>query len=215
LKKGAKPFSIKQRIKLSDLKRYVCLIKRNLNGECKKGENKMFPILETERLRLREITQDDAEGIFACFSNENVTRYYGQDTLENIEQAEKFIELFSKNYIEKKGIRWGIERKGTKGIIGTIGFNVWSPKHRRAEIGYEIHPHYWGKGYAFEAASKAISYGFEGMDLTRIGAVVFVENNGSNLLLDKIGFQREGILRSYMYQNGQAHDTYVYSLIKG
>jgi [ribosomal protein S5]-alanine N-acetyltransferase len=174
----------------------------------------MFPILETERLRLREITQDDAESIFTCFSNENVTRYYGIDTLENIEQAEKFIEHFSKNYIEKRGIRWGIERKGLKGIIGTIGYNVWSPKHRRAEIGYEIHPNYWGKGYAFEAASKVISYGFEDMDLTRIGAVVFIENNVSKRLLEKMGFQKEGILRGYMYQNDQAHDTYVYSLLK-
>lgn len=37
----------------------------------------MFPILETERLILRELTKEDAEGIFACFSNDNVTRYYG------------------------------------------------------------------------------------------------------------------------------------------
>jgi len=37
----------------------------------------MFPTLETERLILREITYDDAEGIFACFSNDNVTRFYG------------------------------------------------------------------------------------------------------------------------------------------
>lgn len=174
----------------------------------------MFPTLETERLRLKEITQDDAESIFACFSNENVTRYYGIDILENIEQAEKFIEHFSKNYIEKRGIRWGIERKGFKGIIGTIGFNVWSPKHRRAEIGYEIHPNYWGKGYAFEAASKVISYGFDSLDLTRIGAVVFIENNVSNRILEKMGFQKEGTLRGYMYQNGQAQDTYVYSLLK-
>ncbi len=96
----------------------------------------MFPTLETERLVLREISKDDAEGIFACFSNENVTRYYGQDNLENIEQAEAFVYFFANSYKEKRGIRWGIEIKGTQGIIGTIGFNAWSPKHKRAEIGY-------------------------------------------------------------------------------
>ena len=174
----------------------------------------MFPILETERLILREITKDDAEGIFACFSNENVTRFYGQDTLVNIQQAEQFVEFFSKSYAEKRGIRWGIERKGTKGIIGTVGFNAWSPKHKKAEIGYEINPEHWRKGYTSEAVSKIISYGFDSMDLNRIGAVVFIENEASNNLLSKLGFHKEGILREYMYQNGKAYDTFVYSLLK-
>ncbi|MEJ9233016.1 GNAT family N-acetyltransferase [Peribacillus butanolivorans] len=174
----------------------------------------MFPILETERLILREITKEDAEGIFACFSNENVTRYYGHETLESIEEAEKFVDFFSNNYNEKRGIRWGIEKKETKGIIGTLGFNAWLPKHKRAEIGYEIHPEQWGKGYASEAVSRVLTYGFDVMNLTRIGAVVFLNNEASNKLLTNIGFQKEGVLKKYMYQNGVAHDTYVYSLLK-
>lgn len=174
----------------------------------------MFPILETERLILREIRKDDAEGIFSCFSNDDVTRYYGQDNLNHLEQAEGLIDFFSKSYNEKRGIRWGIERRGTRGIIGTIGFNVWLPKHKRAEIGYEIHPDYWRKGYASEAVSKVIFYGFEVMELTRIGAVVFKENEASSNLLAQSGFQQEGILREYMYQNGRAYDTYIYSLLK-
>lgn len=174
----------------------------------------MFPTLETERLLLREISKDDAEGIFACFSNENVTKYYGQETLESIEQAESFVDFFANSYKEKRGIRWGIEIKGTQGIIGTIGFNAWSPKHRRAEIGYEIHPEQWRKGYTFEAVSKVVQYGFNEFALTRIGAVVFIDNEASSNLLTKVGFQKEGILRDYMYQNGKAYDTYVYSLLK-
>ncbi|KON85490.1 acetyltransferase [Sporosarcina globispora] len=174
----------------------------------------MFPILETDRLLLREINKEDAEGIFACFSNSDVTRFYGQETLESIEEAEKFVDFFSKNYNEKRGIRWGIERKDIKGIIGTIGFNAWIPKHKRAEIGYEMHPGHWRKGYTTEAVSKVISYGFEEMGLTRIGAVVFIENEASNKLLTKKGFEKEGILKGYMYQNGIAHDTFVYSLLK-
>ncbi|MYL32562.1 GNAT family N-acetyltransferase [Pontibacillus yanchengensis] len=174
----------------------------------------MFPRLETERLVLREITKDDAKGIFDCFSNEHVTRYYGQDTLENLEQAEAFVDFFSNSYKENKGIRWGIERKGTKGIIGTIGFNAWSPKHKRAEIGYEIHPEQWRRGYTSEAVLEVIQYGFDVLGLTRIGAVVFIENEASNNLLTKIGFRIEGVLRDYMYQDGRAYDTYVYSLLK-
>ncbi|MFT8322149.1 MAG: GNAT family protein [Bacillus sp. (in: firmicutes)] len=174
----------------------------------------MFPSIETERLVLRKLTKADAEGIFACFSNEEVIRYYGQQPLEMLEQAEGFVDFFTKNYHEKRGIRWGIEQKGKKGIIGTIGFHSWLPKHQRAEIGYELHPDYWRKGYAVEAITRIISYGFKEMDLTRIGAVVFLENKASNQLLAKLGFQQEGILREYMYQNGVAYDTNIYSLLK-
>ncbi|MCM3413711.1 GNAT family N-acetyltransferase [Metabacillus litoralis] len=174
----------------------------------------MFPTLWTDRLILREITKEDAKGIFACFSNENVTRFYGQETLERIEQAESFVDFFSNSYREKRGIRWGIERREAEGIIGTIGFNAWSPKHKRAEIGYEIHPSHWRKGYTAEALSTVISYGFEKLDLNRIGAVVFTENEASNKLLVKAGFQKEGVLKEYMYQGGKAYDTYVYSLLR-
>lgn len=173
----------------------------------------MFPILETERLILRELTLEDTRSIFHCFSHKEVTRYYGQEPFTEFKQAEKLITLFQKTSL-KKGIRWGIERKGTKGIIGTVGFNVWSSTHKRAEIGYEIHPDYWRKGYTLEAVTKVISYGFNDMGLTRIGAVVFKENEASNQLLMKIGFQQEGILRDYMYQNGEAYDTFIYSILK-
>ncbi|MEC0255865.1 GNAT family N-acetyltransferase [Paenibacillus lautus] len=174
----------------------------------------MFPILETKRLKLREIQHQDAGAIYSCFSNDEVTRYYGQDTLTTPEQAIHMVELFATNYAEKRGIRWGIERKDTQGLIGTIGYNVWSPRHKRAEIGYEIHPEFWGQGYAIEAASAVIAYGFQVLGLTRIGAVVFLENQASHALLTKLGFEAEGILRQYIYQNGVAHDTRVYSILK-
>jgi len=173
----------------------------------------MFPILETERLTLREITMDDADSIFSCFSNINVTRFYGQETLDKVEQAEELVSFFANSYKENRGIRWGIEIKGNQNIIGTIGFNALSPKHKRAEIGYEIHPDYWRMGYTLEAVSKIIQYGFDEFGLTRIGAVVFKDNEASNKLLKKAGFLKEGVLRDYMYQNGKAYDTNVYSTL--
>lgn len=62
----------------------------------------MIPILETERLILREIKKEDSENIFACFSNNDVTRYYGQQSFQNIEQAEQLVEFFSKNTTKKE-----------------------------------------------------------------------------------------------------------------
>ncbi|ANY71724.1 GNAT family N-acetyltransferase [Paenibacillus ihbetae] len=173
----------------------------------------MFPILETERLHLREITPDDAPAIFRCFSDQEVTRYYGQEAFTTLEQAEQLIDLFAKNRLERRGIRWGIELKDRKGLVGTIGFNAWAPKHKRAEIGYELHPDYWRQGYAREAASAVLSFGFQQLGLDRVGAVVFIDNKASHALLIRLGFEMEGVLRKYIHQNGKSYDTNVYSLI--
>jgi ribosomal-protein-alanine N-acetyltransferase len=174
----------------------------------------MFPLLETERLILRELVEDDAQDILNCFSNAEVLRYYGQKSLTSLDQVKQIIRIFSANYDEKRGIKWGIEQKETCSIIGTIGFQDWSIEHKRAEISYALFPEKWGNGYAKEAVNKVISYGFEELGLERIGAVVFVENNASNNLLTKLGFIKEGTLRKYMYQNDIPYDTNIYSLLK-
>lgn len=174
----------------------------------------MFPLLETKRLVLREITKEDAAAIYVNFSNPKVTQYYGQETLMHMEQAEQLVDFFTTSFKDKRGIRWGIERREVKGLIGTIGFNAWVPKHKRAEIGYEISEEHWRKGYTSEALHSVLSYGFDELNLTRIGAVVFKDNEASKQLLKKFGFEKEGILRDYMFQNGVPNDTYVYSKLK-
>lgn len=174
----------------------------------------MFPTLESERLLLREIHSTDVEAIYSIFSNEEVTKYYGLKTFDHIKQAEDLIEAFTTNFQSKRGLRWGIERKGTPGLIGTIGFNLWSPAHKRAEIGYDIHPDYWRTGYASEAIGKIVEYGFQEMALTRIGAIVFVENEASRQLLLKQGFEKEGTLKKYLYQNEQVYDVNVFAITK-
>lgn len=174
----------------------------------------MFPILHTERLVLRELTSSDGQALLACFSNPEVLRHYGQQPLTSLGQVQQIIRNFANNFAEKRGVKWGIVLKDHEGIIGTIGFQEWSIEHRRAEISYALLPEYWGNGYAQEAVKRAISYGFEEMDLVRIGAIVFKENEASNLLLQKIGFEQEGLLKKYMHQHNVPHDTYIYSLIK-
>ncbi|WP_353626312.1 GNAT family protein [Bacillus sp. JCM 19041] len=140
-------------------------------------------------------------------------RYYGQPPFEKEEQADELINHFNNIYTNRKGIRWGIELKSSKELIGTVGFHLWSPNHGRAEIGYELIPSYWNNGFVSEAINKVIEYGFIKMKLHRVGAVVFVENDASTKLLKKIGFEKEGMLRGYMFHNGTYNDTYIYSLI--
>ena len=173
----------------------------------------MFPALYTERLMLRELTEEDALAILICFSNPDVLRFYGQSPLANENQVKQIIRNFAINYENRRGIKWGIAVKGEAGIIGTIGFQEWSQEHKRADISYALVPEHWGKGYAIEAVSTVISYGFQELNLTRIGALVFTENVSSIKLLEKLGFEKEGVLKKFMYQDGVPYDTNIYSLV--
>ncbi|MDQ0198645.1 GNAT family N-acetyltransferase [Neobacillus ginsengisoli] len=173
-----------------------------------------FPILKTHRLKLIEITHQHVESLYEILSLEDVTRYYGTNRFMLQSEAMKLIDMFSKNYREKRGIRWGIVLKENQKFIGTLGLNSLQLGNKRAEIGYELHPQYWRKGYTSEAIKEVLTYSFEKLDLHRIGAIVYPENIASLKLLENIGFQEEGLLRDYMYQNNQSHDTYVLSLLK-
>ncbi|MFJ8413624.1 GNAT family N-acetyltransferase [Bacillus paramycoides] len=172
----------------------------------------MFPLLKTDRLILRELTEEDATGILHCFSNTEVLRYYGQKPLENVDQVKQIINNFKLSYNARNGIKWGIELKNKKGLIGTVGFHDWSSEHKRANISYAFFPEHWGNGYATEAVSEVISYGFRTLHLKRIGAIVFLENEASSKVLIKLGFEKEGVLKNYMYQENIPYDTNVYAI---
>jgi [ribosomal protein S5]-alanine N-acetyltransferase len=173
-----------------------------------------FPILETERLHLIDITQNHANCLFEILSLDEVTKYYGTDTFTSIEEAKKLIDMFQKNYYEKRSIRWGIILKENNKFIGTVGLNGLQLKNKKAEIVYEIHPSYWRKSYTTEAIREVLRYSYVELKLNRIGAVVYLENEASSKLLEKLGFSKEGVLRDYLYHNDQFHTTYMFSLLK-
>ncbi|MCM2533389.1 GNAT family N-acetyltransferase [Neobacillus pocheonensis] len=173
-----------------------------------------FPFLKTNRLKLIEITHQHVESIFEILSLNEVTRYYGTNPFMLQSEATNLIDMFGKNFREKRGIRWGMVLKENQKLIGTLGLNGLQLGNKRAEIGYEIHPLYWRNGLTSEAVKEVLRYSFEELDLHRMGAIVYPENIASLNLLEKIGFAKEGLLRGYMHQNNQFHDTYVLSLLK-
>jgi [ribosomal protein S5]-alanine N-acetyltransferase len=173
-----------------------------------------FPILETKRLKLIEITHQQVDYLYEILSLEEVTRYYGTNRFTLPVEASRLIDMFHKNLLDKRGIRWGIKVKENQKIIGTVGLNGLQLKNKRAEIGYELHPDYWRMGLSSEAIKEVIRFSFTQLDLYRIGAVVYPENEASINLLLNLSFTKEGLLRGYINQNEQFHDTYVLSLLK-
>ncbi|MBM7837807.1 ribosomal-protein-alanine N-acetyltransferase [Alkalihalobacillus xiaoxiensis] len=173
-----------------------------------------FPQLETDRLRLRALTDDDAAFIFKLYSNEKVCAYlYDEEVYTSMDDAREFIEWHAEP--EKKGRnRWGIERKTDGVLLGTCGFDSWDRYNQIAEIGYDLWPEYWGAGYMKEALVRAIDNGFSSMNLNRINAFVALENYSSFKLLEQLGFKKEGIMREKHLFRGVYYDHYSYSLLK-
>jgi [ribosomal protein S5]-alanine N-acetyltransferase len=168
------------------------------------------PKLETERLILRKITRDDAEDMYSYASNEEVTRDVTWDTHSSLSDTVEFIHTFLSQY----DALWGIELKENGTFIGTVHFVWWQPEHNSAEIGYVLSKEYWGKGIITEAAMAVISFGFDRMNLVRIQARCFLENKGSERVMNKLGMSFEGIGRKVMYVKGEHRDLKVYSIVK-
>ncbi|WP_409291537.1 GNAT family N-acetyltransferase [Peribacillus sp. SCS-37] len=173
-----------------------------------------FKELETERLKLIEITEEHAMPLYEIFSLDEVTRYYGMEPFTTVDDAANLIHSFQRMFTEKRSVRWGLQLKDEGRFIGTIGLNNLQIHNKRTEIGYEIHPHYWRKGLVSEALSAVLKYIFEELGLYRAAAVTFPENLPSSALLEKHSFQKEGLLRGYIVQGGQSHDAALYSLLK-
>ncbi len=171
-----------------------------------------FPELETERLLLREIRQEDAPAILEIFADEEVTRYYDLYPYHSLEEAQELIDFFAESFEVERQIRWGIARKEDNRLIGTCGYVVlWG---HRGEIGFELARPYWGQGLMAEALDAIIAFGFERLGLNRIEALVMVENARSAALLRKLGFTQEGILREHDFFKGRFHDMRCFALLR-
>ncbi|XP_022761076.1 uncharacterized protein LOC111307334 [Durio zibethinus] len=99
--------------------------------------------------------------------------------------------------------------------IGFIAFNPGSGNDRcRGSISYALGSKYWGKGIVTKAVTMVVSTVFkEFPDVERVQGLVDVENKASQRVLEKAGFQKEGILRKYLILNGKTTDIFVFSLL--
>ena len=172
-----------------------------------------FPILETDRLILRQVTKDDANSLLKYLSDKDVMRYVGLEPFKSIDDALDEISWYKSMLEKRTGIRWGITLKDQGEVIGSCGFLNVVSQHYRSEIGVELSREHWGKGIASEAFEAVIRYGFEQMNLQRIEALIEPPNIPSQKLAERQGFIREGLLRSYEYTCGKFDDLYMYSLL--
>jgi [ribosomal protein S5]-alanine N-acetyltransferase len=176
---------------------------------------RIFPIIETERLFLRNVNEKDAKDMFTYLSDQQVVQHMGLEPYNTAEEVMEEIDWYKSIWENGTGIRWCITLKDEDTVIGSCGFLNMQQKHYKAEIGYELSRNYWGQGIASEALKAVLTYGFQHFDLERIEALIEPLNTSSQKLVEKQGFLREGLLRHYEYTCGKFDDLYMYSILKG
>ena len=151
-------------------------------------QQKPFPCLSTERLLLRQLQSSDDKAIFALRSNEAVNTYIQRPVSNNIDDARYFITSINEGVNNKEWLYWAMILKDTQQLVGTICLWHFSDDKLTAEIGYELHPSYQGKGLMDEALKGIINYGFNILQLTTIEAYTQPANERSIKLLEKNNF---------------------------
>ncbi|WP_135399107.1 GNAT family N-acetyltransferase [Hymenobacter metallicola] len=150
-----------------------------------------FPVLQTQRLTLRQLRGSDDQEIWALRSNEHVNQYLDRRPSTSLDDARNFIHAITESVQREESIYWAITLREADHVIGTVCLYNWSEDASKAEIGYELLPDFQGKGFMHEAISTVIHFGFQQVGLQAIEAYTHSENHRSTSVLEKLHFQKE------------------------
>ena len=173
-----------------------------------------FQNLETERLLLRRLTNDDFEEVIALRGNPETMKFIPRPLVKTKEDALEHLRMMEEKIINNTGINWGITIKGNLKIIGIIGHYKIQPENHRSEIGYMMLPEFNGKGYMSEAIKAVLVYGFDQLNLHSVEAVIDPDNVASEKILQKIGFVKEAHILENELWEGKFWDSVIYSLLR-
>lgn len=160
------------------------------------------PFLKSDRLELRQLVLEDAPTVLFLRSDPQVNQYIQRDPLQNMEDAEAFINKILRLFKEKKSLFWAICLKESHEMIGSICLWNFSEDYKKTEVGYDLNPAHHGKGIMSEALQAIIKYGFNTLQVTSIEAYTERENVGSQRLLKKNQF----VLLSERKDEGNANN---------
>lgn len=149
-------------------------------------------IAQTERLYLREATEDDASFFFALMTSPDWIRNIGDRGLKEVEDARQYLidKIIPEYQLPNTGYFVAC-LKSTDEPIGNAGV-LKREFMTDPDLGYSFLPTHFGKGYATEAAGAMLSYARTEWGLTTLCAFTTVENEPSQRVLKKLGFHQKG-----------------------
>ena len=170
--------------------------------------------LDTSDLHLRPLNMADSEAMFAILSDAQSMKYWSHIPATDINVAIKSLNEDLESDANGNSMCWAVTLKGQNELIGKcILFNFNHP-HRRAEIGFILNRSYWRQGLMQQALEAVIAFAFDTLKLHRIEADTDTENTGSLALLEKLGFEREGLFRERWFIYDKWDDSVMLALLQ-
>lgn len=171
-------------------------------------------VIETARLRLRNLRLDDAADQQAYASDPEVALPGMWDPIPTLEENRlDLIETLARQ-VSGESMEWGIELVADGRLIGRCGFVRFRAAHMNGELGYALARPHWRHGYMNEAVTAVLAYGFERLGLQRVEAICLADNIACWRLLERTGFLLEGIARQAFLQDGIFMDLRRYAVLK-
>jgi RimJ/RimL family protein N-acetyltransferase len=172
-----------------------------------------FPQLQGKRVRLRGPRNDDADALFALFSDPAVMRYWSRPPMTTLGEAQGLIGEMLDSFEQRSLFNWMVTARDDDAVIGTCTLFRIDPRHRHAEIGYALRSDHWGRGIASEAVALVLDWAFRRLDLQRVEADIDPRNDGSRQLLARLGFSSEGVMRQRFFVGDDATDSEIFGLL--
>ena len=169
--------------------------------------------LQTARLTLRPMAPPDTGAIFAMRSDPVVQRYGSHPPWTDRKTAAEYIERNVRAMAAGEHVQFAIVLREDGVVVGTCTLFHLDEPCRRAEVGYVLLPSQWGHGYANEAVTALLDWGFETLALNRVEADIDPRNAASARALERLGFTREGHLRERWIVGGEVCDSLMYGLL--
>ncbi len=164
--------------------------------------------MSTERLRLRRLQVRDAEALFVARGDPEVCRYWSTPPHESVSDTRAELERFSSG---GGAVSWAITTPPDDEALGWV--TLIDVRPGVAELGYILRRALWGKGYAREAVQAMMHEVFSRGLIHRLAADMDPRNRASVKLVERLGFEREGLLRENWLVANERCDSVIYALL--
>ena len=174
-------------------------------------------IIQTNRLLLRDLCENDASDVYALFSNKETMRYLDLPH-PNIECSQQYVNEVLNKYQEdpRRCYEMAVILEDKRTFAGVVNLEVEHPylKDARACLDYYFLPEHWNKGYATEASIALIKFAFETLEVNKIATGTLKCNIGSEAVMKKCGMSLEAELKQHAKFNGDWVNRVEYAILR-
>jgi [ribosomal protein S5]-alanine N-acetyltransferase len=172
-----------------------------------------LPSLAAERVVLRPPALRDAADLYAVLSDAETMRYWSTVAMTDPAEARRLIEMAREEQAAHTMYEWALALRADNRVVGSCCLFNFEWNNGRAELGFVLVRRLWGQGLMREGLVTLLDFAFGRLGLRRLEADVDPRNEASLVLLERLGFRREGVLRERWNVGGELQDAVLLGLL--